>query len=248
MRVISVSYDNLTITESLERLLTARRAGKIANVTYLNLDCLRMAHHNAGYRKLLENMDVVLPDGIGIRIATAMIGKRKRQHWNVTDFYSQFLTQAAAEGARFFFLGSPEGVAEAAAKKLSKINSHIQVVGCHNGFIKDVPAVIKKINNSGADVLIVGMGAPRQEEFIAKYSDQLKPLLRIGVGALFDWQSGRFVRAPSLFRGLHLEWAWRITQEPKRMARRYLIDGISFLAMVPRLHHKVSGLPPDARV
>lgn len=241
-RVIDVSYADITVEEGIEALLRLWRAGGPAQATYLNLDCLRLAHIDPEYHALLRRMDLVLPDGIGVRLATRLTGQRKRAHWNVTDFYLRFMAAAAAQGARFYLLGSPDGVAEAAADKLRERIPGIQIVGTHTGYVRDAAAAVAAVNASGADIFIIGMGAPLQERWLMQHRAMLKPALCLGVGALFDWVSGRHRRAPVWVQRIHLEWAWRILLEPRRMFKRYLVNDLGFLLSVP--FRKPGALPP----
>jgi N-acetylglucosaminyldiphosphoundecaprenol N-acetyl-beta-D-mannosaminyltransferase len=242
LRVIDVSYANVTVKEGIAALLQLWRAGGPAQATYLNLDGLRLAHLNAEYHGLLQQMNLVLPDGIGVRLATRLTGQHKRAHWNVTDFYLRFMAEAAGQGAKFYLLGSPDGVAEAAALKFKGRIPGIHIVGTHPGYVRDAAAAVAAVNASGADILILGMGAPLQERWLMQHRAALKPALCIGVGALFDWVSGRHRRAPVWVQRIHLEWAWRILLEPKRMFKRYLVNDLGFLLSVP--FRKPRALPP----
>lgn len=247
MRVIDVCYDDLTEAEAISELMKLLHSKMAAAVTYLNLDCLRLAHQRPQYSALLSQMALVLPDGVGVRIATSLVGKQKRAHWNVTDLYLQFIAEAARAGARFFLLGGPDGVAEQAALKLAADLPGIQIVGSHTGFIRDHAAVVAAINASGADVVLVGMGAPLQEKWLFDHSAALNPSLRICVGALFDWVSGRQPRAPRLMQALNLEWLWRIGLEPRRLFKRYIVHDLGFLLQVPFRRPALAPIHLDAR-
>ena len=116
---------------------------------------------------------------------------------------------------------------------LSLALGQAEVVGARDGFFKDDEAVLAEINASGADILIVGTGAPRQEMWLHRYRDRLKPQYRWGVGALFTWISGHQARAPMLFQRLYLEWFWRLLHEPQRLFVRYFVHDLPFLLSLP---------------
>ena len=233
MRILEVPYDNLGFDSALTRASALYDARQVALVSYLNIDCLRLATRNAEYRAVLQSAAMVLPDGIGIKLATQFTGARKAAHWIVTDLFVTLIEQLAHRRARFYFLGGPEGVAEAAADLLRHELPGIAIVGCQNGYFYDDAAVIEAINASGADVLIVGMGAPRQELWLQRHQAALKPTLRLAVGALFTWVSGQQPRAPAWVQTLHLEWFWRVLLEPGRLFRRYFLEDLPFLISLP---------------
>lgn len=233
MRILDVPYDNLAFAAAVERVLSFYGLARPVFITYLNIDCLRLAARDAEYRALLQGADTVLPDGTSLKIATRMAGQRKADHYIVTDVFVAAIEQLAARGAKFYFLGGPPGVAAAAAEVLRARLPRIAVVGARDGFFKDDEAVIAEINASGADILIVGTGAPRQERWLHRYRDRLQPQYRWGVGALFTWISGHQARAPMLFQKLYLEWFWRLLHEPQRLFVRYFVHDLPFLLSLP---------------
>ncbi len=244
MQLLDIHYDDLTKAEAVDVLLTRAVERTPTFATYLNLDCLRLSQLRPDYKALLKDADFLMPDGIGIRVATRLIGQHKREHWEVTSLFTEFIQGSGAAGLKLYLVGSQDGVAEAAAEKFRSLFPDVQICGTHTGYIKDHDAVVADINASGANVLIIGMGAPIQEKWIATHRAALRPTMLLGVGALFDWTSGRLQRAPVLMQKLHLEWAWRILIEPKRMFRRYLIDGIGFLLSVPQRHKAIGRSKP----
>ena len=110
----------------------------------------------------------------------------------------------------------------------------LAIVGFHDGFFKpeETERILEEINNSNADILLVAFGTPKQELWLAEHHDKLKPCVRLGVGGLFDFYSGRMPRAPIWMREIGMEWSWRLLQEPGRMWRRYLIGNPLFLYRV----------------
>lgn len=233
MRILDVPYDNLTFDRAVEKLVSLHDGGRPGFATYLNIDCLRLAAEEPDYKQILQAADLVLPDGTALRIATRMAGARKADHHIVTDVFITAIETLAARGARFYFLGGPPGVAAAAAEVMRQRLPHIQVVGSHDGFFQDDAAMVAEINASGAEVLIVGTGAPRQERWLHRHREQLKPRSRWAVGALFTWISGHQARAPALFQRLYLEWFWRMLHEPKRLFVRYFVHDLPFLLSLP---------------
>lgn len=233
MRILDVPYDNLAFDAAVDRLSALYGLGRPAFATYLNIDCLRLAAELPDYKQILQAADLVLPDGTALRIATRLAGQRKADHYIITDVFAATIERLAGQGAKFYFLGGPPGVAEAAAQVLRQRLPQIAVVGSHDGFFTDDEAMIATINQSGADVLIVGTGAPRQERWLHQHRERLQPPCRWAVGALFTWISGHQARAPRLFQALYLEWLWRMLHEPKRLFVRYFVHDLPFLLSLP---------------
>ncbi len=171
-----------------------------------------------------------MPDGIGLKIAAGIFGLKIKENSVGIDFSPYFIKEAVKKGYNsVFFLGSKNGIAEKAALEAKKVIKGLRVVGTHSGYFKNDAEVIKKINNSGADIVFVGMGAPLQEKWISKNRSLLKPKICLGAGALFDFLSKNFKRAPKFVRRLRLEWLWRVFLEPRRLAKRYFLYDARFL-------------------
>jgi N-acetylglucosaminyldiphosphoundecaprenol N-acetyl-beta-D-mannosaminyltransferase len=143
---------------------------------------------------------------------------------------------AAEHGFRLFLLGGRPGVAAAAADAMRQRCSGLHIAGTHDGYFHeaDTPQVIAAVNQARPDVLLVGFGVPRQELWLSKHRDQLHATVRMGVGGLFDYYSGRIPRAPQWLREIGLEWVWRLWQEPGRLWKRYIIGNPLFLYRVWR--------------
>lgn len=229
MEILKVKYHNVSFKQALASAVRLMEQERKSNIFFLNLDCLSKAVKDKEYSAILADTTLVLPDGIGLKVATWLFGGRMVENCNGTDFSPQLMKVAAEQGWTIFFLGGKEGVAEAAAQNVAKSFPGIKIVGVHSGYFKDDGEVIRQINASGAQILFVAFGAPKQEKWIAHNRQQLEPKLCLGVGALLDYLSGYKIRAPKIFQMLYLEWFWRIFIDPKRMFRRYIIDGFGFM-------------------
>lgn len=229
-----VPVANTTMDETLDWL--TRQAAQPARTlaVFVNPDCLNIAYHNAAYRMVLQHAARVLPDGIGLRIGCNLLGIAMRANVNGTDLFPRICARAADAGLPVFFLGARPGVAALAAANMQQQFPTLNVAGTHHGYYSDdeEPDVIRKINASGARILFVAFGAPRQELWLARHHDTLEPSLRLGVGAALDFYSGRTPRAPQWMREVGFEWAYRLYLEPGRMWRRYVIGNPLFLYRV----------------
>lgn len=241
MKILNVKYDNMTFGSAIEEAVSLLRKEKKSNLFFLNADCLYKAQKDEEYRNILNSADLVLPDGIGLKLITMLFGVKMKDNCNGTDFSPIFMEKAAAEGYKIFFLGGKENIAEKAAENVRHKILGIKIVGIHSGYFSDDKKVIDKINNSGADILFVAMGAPLQEKWIARHREKLNTGLCLGVGALFDYLSERVRRAPKIMRNLYLEWLWRIFIDPKRMFKRYIIDGSKFFWLVLKQRFGILG-------
>ncbi|ETX28229.1 WecB/TagA/CpsF family glycosyltransferase [Roseivivax isoporae] len=205
-------------------------------VHFVNAHCINVAARDAAYARALRTGDVLLPDGIGIELAARMAGRSLTENLNGTDLTPRLLAAAARAGLSVFLFGGRPGTAEAAADRLCRDIPGLVVAGCRDGYAgaADPRAAIAEINASGADILIVAMGVPRQDTWLADHADLLKPRLTLGVGALLDFLAGNVARAPRPLRRARLEWAWRLAMEPRRMARRYVAGNAVFLLRAAR--------------
>ncbi|HKD68679.1 MAG TPA: WecB/TagA/CpsF family glycosyltransferase [Candidatus Binataceae bacterium] len=229
-----IDITNTSMNEAVEWIISRAQAGSRSQLCFVNPDCLNIAYTNSDYRQVLMESERVLPDGIGIHLGGRMKGTPMLENVNGTDLFPQLCARAAAEEIPLFLLGAQPSVAAAAAAAMQLKYLQLPIAGAHDGFFAaaDTPAVIHQINSSGAKILLVAMGAPRQDLWLAAHRAELWPPVLIGVGGLFDFYSGNIPRAPMWLREIGLEWVWRLTQEPGRMWRRYLIGNPLFLYRV----------------
>lgn len=227
--LFGMSIMNTTRDVAVSRLLDTRGAGRTA--VFINAHCINTAMGDATYRWSLSKADFVLPDGSGLQIAARLHGTRFLENLNGTDLFVPLCEEAAARGMSIYFLGSQEGVAHGAAARACEMVPGLKVAGTRHGyFTTDEEAdVIDAINASGADIVLVGMGVPMQEVWIARNRHRLDVSLVLGVGAQFDFWSGRVQRAPLFLRKLGCEWCWRLMMEPRRLAKRYLLGNFRFM-------------------
>lgn len=178
---------------------------------------------------------IIVNDGIGIDIATWLVHRQTfPENLNGTDFVPDYLHNVR-EHARVFLLGGKPGVAARAALTL-KEQFGVEVVGTCDGYCQanNIERVVASINATRANILLVAMGNPLQEQWILTHRSQLKVKLLIGVGALFDFLAGDKPRAPRFIQRLRLEWLYRLCLEPSRLIRRYTVDIGAFLALCLR--------------
>ncbi|MES1941382.1 WecB/TagA/CpsF family glycosyl transferase [Salinisphaera sp. T5B8] len=215
--------------------IVARAAAKhptVVNFLILNAHCVNVAARNRAYRQRLAESDLLLPDGSGMRIAAHMAGKQFGDNLNGTDLFPALCERAAKQGLAIYLLGGSPGTAERAAAEMQRRYPGLIVAGTQHGYFSEAEQdqVIARINRARPALLFVGFGVPLQEEWIASHRDALDVPVKLGVGGLFDYYAGNVVRAPQLVRKVGCEWAWRLAQEPRRLAKRYLWGNFAFLA------------------
>ena len=237
LKLGGLNVERLTQTQAVARADTAL-AGEAPPLAlaFCNAHTAMLAFDDQAFQRALADM-LVLNDGIGVEIAAKILsGTGFPANLNGTDFVPALLAAQAAP-QRIYWLGGKPGVAADAARKMEQLCPQHSIAGVHDGYFgtADEPAIVSAIRNSHADILLVAMGNPRQEMFIAAHKDALGCKLMIGVGALFDFLGERVTRAPEWVRDLHAEWLYRLSREPGRLLHRYSIELTGFLLAVVRL-------------
>lgn len=237
VRIFGVQFANATMSEAVQAIVGyCEQVTRMRRVFFVNADCLNIAYGDRDYHYLLHDADLILPDGSGVRMALKSLGTHMLDNLNGTDLYPKLCEAAAEQGLSLYLLGGQPGIAERTARNTLTELPGLKVAGWHDGYFSDEESsqVVDEINRSGADLLLVGLGAPRQERWLSEHASDLKPSVGIGVGGLFDYYSGEIARAPLWMRQLGLEWVWRILQQPGEKWRRYVLGNPIFLARIMR--------------
>lgn len=231
-KAFGLDFIDTTVDTCANWMLTRAEHGLKTQVGFINAHCVNVAHRRPDYRHALSKFDGLFADGIGVKIAMKLAGQSLRDNVNGTDLFPVLCDKAARTGARIYLLGAAEGIAGEAARRMCERFPGLAVAGSRNGFFSDrddEAKAIATINASGADIVLIAMGVPLQETWIARNAHRLNAPVIAGVGGLFDYYSGRIARAPKALRLAGLEWAWRLSMEPSRLANRYLIGNTEFL-------------------
>ncbi|HVU36433.1 MAG TPA: WecB/TagA/CpsF family glycosyltransferase [Opitutaceae bacterium] len=232
--IVSAQVDNLSIDEAVASILDARETRRGRLVFFVHAHALNLARFNRAYRHVLERADVLLADGIGIRLAGRMLGVAMRHNVNGTDLFPILCREAAQRGVPVVLVGGAPGVAAECARRMAAQTPGLTVPFTSPGYFATEAtsrAVAEQIRTLGRALVLVGMGSPRQEEWAARHLGDLPGVTVLTVGGLFDFYSGRIRRAPVFWREAGLEWAYRMLQEPRRLAKRYLVGNPLFLAL-----------------
>jgi N-acetylglucosaminyldiphosphoundecaprenol N-acetyl-beta-D-mannosaminyltransferase len=212
----------------------ARLKGRMT-VLYVNVHCMNVAHRDSRYAEILRHSDIVYCDGTGVRLAARLAGLNIPERMTGADWIDDLCARAAGEGLSIFLLGGEPGVADDAAATLRRRHPGLRIVGTLPGYTID-GTTVRRINRSRPDILLVGMGTPRQEKWIHAHRAHLDVPVVWAVGALFDFVSGRIPRGPRWLTDNGLEWVCRLAAEPRKLWRRYLFGNPNFLWRVLRAH------------
>lgn len=238
-RIGDVDVCVATLDTALQRIGQAVEGRKAGIWGFCNAHTVNMARSLPHFRAVLPQM-TLFNDGVGVDLASKILyGSRFPENLNGTDLTPALLRRLPA-GTPVFLLGSAPGVPDRAADNIRADYPNIRIAGVQHGFfaMQEEEAILARIAASGARLVLVAMGHPRQELWAAWACHQLDmPLLC--VGAFLDFTAGKVSRAPALVRKLRLEWVYRLALEPRRLAKRYLLGNVQFVAsiLLQRLRH-----------
>jgi N-acetylglucosaminyldiphosphoundecaprenol N-acetyl-beta-D-mannosaminyltransferase len=211
-------------------------AGETRRVMYVNAHVVNQSRVTPGLSAALRRADLVYCDGYGVRLAARALHTEVPYRMTGADWIWTLAALCDASGQSLYLLGSEPPIAREAAARLRRWYPQLQVAGAHHGFFAiDSPhneRVLEDIREHAPQIVLVGMGSPKQELWVDRYADQLGGAVVWTVGALFDYVSGHIPRAPHWLADNGLEWIFRLAIEPRRMWRRYLIGNPVFLSRV----------------
>ncbi|HEY9724928.1 MAG TPA: WecB/TagA/CpsF family glycosyltransferase [Chroococcales cyanobacterium] len=233
VRILNAEIDNLTELEALQQI----NQGVVFTP---NVDHLILLQNDPSFLKVYETADYKLCDSKILYYVSRFLGSPVKEKLSGSDFFPAFCNyHKDTEEIKVFLLGAKEGVAAQAQENINAKLGREIIVGAHSpsfGFEKNEQEclkIIEEINSSGATVLAVGVGAPKQEKWIHQYKDKL-PNIKIffAIGATIDFEAGNKKRAPRWVTEVGLEWLYRLLSEPKRLWKRYLIGGPIFCWLI----------------
>lgn len=227
-----VAIERLGWDESLDKAIKLS-AEQPTRVAWIYANCVNLLRRDAGYKKALQQFELRLNDGAGVEIAGRLLDKPVRANLCGTDWIPAMLDRLndSADKPRVFLLGATPKHSEQAAQAFQRRWPNLTLAGAHAGYFNDAAPVVQAIRAAQPSVLIVGLGVPRQEVFLADHWPQLTVAgvrLALAGGAIIDHFAGAVRRAPTWLRQLRLEWLFRLVTEPRRLWRRYLIGNWQF--------------------
>ncbi|MBQ8496104.1 MAG: WecB/TagA/CpsF family glycosyltransferase [Clostridia bacterium] len=224
INIRGIYFDNIDMHEALVLAENAMTGETIKTVFTPNAEIAQLAAEQKEIKNLLNRADILLPDGAGVVLASKILKTPLKEKVAGVEFGENILALAAEKGYPVYFLGGKPTVAELAAQKMKEKYPALSIVGMHDGyFLKngaENDAIIRNINESGAKILFVCLGAPAQEQWIDANKNRFVSVrLVMGLGGSLDVYAGTVRRAPKIFIRMHLEWFYRLCKEPRRIGR-----------------------------
>jgi N-acetylglucosaminyldiphosphoundecaprenol N-acetyl-beta-D-mannosaminyltransferase len=237
VRVGRLPIDSVDFKQALDEIEALVRSRGGAMVFTPNVDHVVLAEKDARFRAAYQAVNLSLVDGTLLLWACRLLGFRVREKVSGSDLLQPLMQRAAQCGFRVYLLGGDPGVAEAARDRLQEQFPELRLVGCDASLV-DVDAldeaIVERITRAAPDLVLVALGAPKQEVFIFEQRERLGSAVCIGVGASLDFVAGTRRRAPRWVSRIGLEWLYRLLQEPRRLARRYLLRDPLFAWILTR--------------
>lgn len=218
--VLQIAVDCVQQADLLTFLLQRAQLTEPLHVVTINAEMAYAASLDPELKQILDQADLVIPDGIGVVWALKHQGVRVARLPGV-ELVEQLLKHSAESELKLAILGSSPETLEALQAVLQARFGKVKLVFCQHGYYQPAaePEILERLRASGAQVLFVALGVPRQEQWIAAHKQQLGIPVLMGVGGSFDVISGRLERAPLWMRRAHLEWLYRLLQQPSRWRR-----------------------------
>ncbi len=233
--VLDVPFVLCSFAQAVDRVRKMIAIGRPHHVVLANAHTLNLAWDDPAYRRVLQDADLVLRDGVGVELAAWLAGRPAGHNFVGTDFVPALLEAIAPAEVRVFLFGAAPGVAERAAVALRRRAPNVRIVGSAAGYGTLAP-LAAQVRAARPHVLLVALGNPTQERWIHAHREQLGVPVSIGVGALFDYLAGRVRRAPGWVLWLRAEWLFRLMVEPRRLWRRYVMGNPRFVWRLLRSH------------
>ncbi len=229
----NLKVNKVTYSILLKTIESALLENNSACITYANANTLNIIYQNKYLMELFSSFDIIHLDGFGVFFASKFLYGSNGFQNRITGstFYKLLLEEGIKGNWKFFFFGDKEET----LKKISSVHTDLKIVGYHNGFEFDNNKIIDMINNTNPDILIVGMGSPKQEKWIINSKNNLDVKIIIAVGDGIKVFSGIKKRGPKFLQKIGLEWLVRLFFEPKRLWRRYLIGIPVFILRIAKL-------------
>jgi exopolysaccharide biosynthesis WecB/TagA/CpsF family protein len=230
-----VLIDNVDLSRAVDRIRGYLLSGQPHQIVTVNLDFISIARRDEGFRKVLNEADLAVADGMPLVWLSRLKRMQLPERVAGVDLVTQTCRLAAELEGRVFLLGAGPGVADAAARRLQERYPALQVAGTFSPSIgllkrKENERMIRTIRDAAPDCLFVALGAPRQDLWIQQHQPELQVPVAMGVGCVFDLLAGSVRRAPRWMQKSGLEWAFRLGQEPQRLWKRYLLNDLPMLA------------------
>lgn len=238
IKLLNVNIDNLTLSEAVDEVDKLIKKKEPSYIVTPNVDHVVRLEEDLEFKKSYDNASLVLTDGMPLVWISKLKNSGIKERVCGSDLFPKVCELAAKKGYKVFLLGAAEGVAEIAAKNLKAKFNNLHICGIYSpkyGFEKsevEINKIVNLVNESQPDILVLGLGTPKQEKFIYQYRETLKVPVTLAVGASIDFEAGKVKRAPMWMRKIGLEWFYRLCKEPKRMFKRYILTDLKIIKLI----------------
>lgn len=234
--LFGVPFDDGSLQEATERALSLIARKSAAYTVTPNPEIMMKLRDNPALQKAVESADLILPDGVGLVYASKIVGRPIYHRVPGIDFASALMEKLAERQGSVYLLGAKPGVAEAAALKMQEACPGLRIAGTHHGYFSagEEPRLLEQIQQAEPDLLLVCLGAPRQELWMARYAGRLTVGLMVGLGGALDVYAGCVSRAPKIWRNLGFEWLYRLLRQPQRLKRMKCLPAFLWAAVKER--------------
>lgn len=230
-----VPVDVVTLSEAIDAIDALIESGHGGTVFTPNVDHVVVAETSRRFSEAYAAVNLSLVDGMPVLWASKLLGTPLPEKISGSDLVLPLLERSRAKQHRVYFLGADPGVAELAKRKLEQAMPGVEIVGVASPRIDvdlDLSAIVTSVTETRPDIVLVALGAPKQEIFCHEYRKQLAPAVLVGVGVSLDFVAGVKRRAPRWVSAAGLEWLFRLVQEPRRLAYRYVVRDPKFLLIL----------------
>ena len=229
---------NVTMAQAIACVETYIESGKTHQIATANLDFARNSLKNDYLQRVICECSMVLPDGAPMLWASSLFEQPLKERVTGVDLIPELARLSAEKGYGIFLLGSNEEDSRVAAEMLTRRYPRVRIVGRHCPPVAPLHAmnnegILRRIEAAHPDILLVAFGNPKQEIWIHRHRDRLKVPVAIGIGGALNMIAGSLKRAPGWVQKMHLEWAFRMAQEPRRLIPRYVRDAVALATHLP---------------
>ena len=220
-KILGYKVDLLTFEDALGYIMSKSENSSVQTVT-INPEMISLAEKNDDFSDVLKNADLIIPDGVGIKIALKFKGIKQQQIPGI-EFAKKIIEKCANNNQSIALIGAKEEILQKACSNLQNEYKNLNISYSRNGYFQDNEEreIIDKLKESAPKLVLVALGIPKQEIFIKKYINEFSNTIFVGVGGSFDVWSGEVKRAPILFRKVGCEWLWRLIKTPSRFKRMF---------------------------
>ena len=218
VELLGYSIDDYSFDEAVLKAKELIDSDKVSQVITINPEMFQTADNNSSFANIVREAEMVIPDGIGIKIGLKLTGKNVARIPGI-DFAKKLLKEAALSNIPVAIIGSKEEVITKAIENLQNEISGLNIVYYHNGYFDNDEEIYSELKNHSPKLILIAMGSPRQEKFIYEAKKKLNPALMVGIGGSLDVWSGFVKRAPKIYQVLGFEWLYRTITQPSRFKR-----------------------------